>query len=93
MQGGGGRGGSRICKKGGGGRSGYRERHRREGFWRVPFEDPLWNFNPLILNPLRGGGSFSGNLSRDFRVYLKKKIYQNIMKIHYQISLCIIMSQ
>ena len=30
--------------KGGGGRSGYRERHRREGFWRVPFEDPLWNF-------------------------------------------------
>ena len=27
-----------------GGRSGYRERRRREGFWRVPFEDPLWNF-------------------------------------------------
>ena len=38
------RGGSRICGRGGGGRSGYRERHRREGFWRVPFEDPLWNF-------------------------------------------------
>ena len=29
----------------GGGRSGYRERHRREGFWRAPVEDPLWNFN------------------------------------------------
>ena len=29
---------------GGGGRSGYRERRRREGFWRVTFEDPLWNF-------------------------------------------------
>ena len=53
------RGGSRICGKGGG-RSGYRERHRREGFWRVPFEDPLWNFkrgarapcaplNPLVV--------------------------------------------
>ena len=28
----------------GGGRSGYRDRRRREGFWRVPFEDPLWNF-------------------------------------------------
>ena len=41
------RGGSRICGKGG--RSGYRERRRREGFWRVPFEDPLWNFK-------RGGG-------------------------------------
>ena len=27
-----------------GGRSGYRECRRREGFWRVPFEDPLWNF-------------------------------------------------
>ena len=52
-------GGSRICGKGG--RSGYRERRRREGFWRVPFEDPLWNFkrgarapcapplNPLVL--------------------------------------------
>ena len=37
------RGGSRICGKGGG-RSGYRECRRREGFWRVPFEDPLWNF-------------------------------------------------
>ena len=45
----------------GGGRSGYRERRRREGFWRVPFEDPLWNFNgggraphaaPPPLNPL-----------------------------------------
>ena len=33
----------------GGGRSGYRERRRREGFWRVPFEDPLWNF--------KGGGA------------------------------------
>ena len=39
-EGGGGRGrGGR-----GGGRSGNRERRRREGFWRVPFEDPLWNF-------------------------------------------------
>ena len=54
------RGGSRICGRGGG-RSGYRERRRREGFWRVPFEDPLWNFKrgggarplrPLPLNPL-----------------------------------------
>ena len=35
------RAGSRICGKG---RSGYRERRRREAFWRVPFEDPLWNF-------------------------------------------------
>ena len=33
-----------LWKGGGGGRSGYRERHRREGFWRVPFEDPLWDF-------------------------------------------------
>ena len=54
------RGGSRICGKGGGG-SGYRECRRREGFWRVPFEDPLWNFKrgprapcapPPPLNPL-----------------------------------------
>ena len=53
------RGGSRICGKGG--CSGYRERRRREGFWRVPFEDPLWNFKrggrappapPPPLNPL-----------------------------------------
>ena len=53
-----GRGGSRMCGKGGG-RSGYRERRRREGFWRIPFEDPLWNFKrgghplrPPPLNPL-----------------------------------------
>ena len=46
--------------EGGGGRSGYRELRRREGFWRVPFEDPLWNFKrggarplcPPPLNPL-----------------------------------------
>ena len=47
---------------GGGGRRGYRERHRREGFWRVPFEDPLSVFGiskggrapcaPPPLNPL-----------------------------------------
>ena len=35
---------------GGAGAKGYRERRRREGFWRVPFEDPLWNFK-------RGGGT------------------------------------
>ena len=33
-----------FVERGGGGRSGYRECLRREGFWRVPFEDPLWNF-------------------------------------------------
>ena len=46
-----GRGGSRICEKGG--RSGYRERRWREGFWRVPFEDPLWNFKRGGARPLR----------------------------------------
>ena len=38
-----------LWKGGGGGGGGYRERCRRKGFWRVPFEDPLWNF--------KGGGA------------------------------------
>ena len=37
----------------GGGRSGYRERRRREGFWRVPFVDLLWNFKRGGARPLR----------------------------------------
>ena len=45
------RGGSRICGKGG--RSGYRECRRHVGFWRVPFEDPLWNFKRGGARPLR----------------------------------------
>ena len=36
-----------------GGHSGYRERRRHEGFWRVPFEDPLWNFKRGGARPLR----------------------------------------
>ena len=39
--------------KGGGGRSGYCERRRRVSFWRVPFEDPLWNFKRGGARPLR----------------------------------------
>ena len=54
--------------EGGGGHSGYRERRWREGFWRVPFEDPLWNFkggalrppNPLVINWIRDINNRSG---------------------------------
>ena len=63
------RGGSTICgEKGGGGGAAATA---SEGFWRVPFEDPLWNFkrdgrappapppppNPLVVITKEFGGT------------------------------------